>query len=174
MCCFLPLNYFILEFPKLPFREFTALLPSFFSLCLSPLRFSLRETQKVAVRGLSSSSSTSLLCDLDQVSQPSWGTAPASVLPTLHSGGSGHVCEWAIETVGTSQMQMKSSSQHIYVLFPRPWSLTRNTCFASVVCGLDFTWAGPKQFPSPVPTSPQWCPLLHLLPQLAKDSLHYF
>lgn len=76
-----------LRVPKLPFREFTALLPSFFSPWLSLLRFSLRETWQVAVRGLSSSPSTSLLCDLEQVITFLRYSVP-SVLRVLQSAGS--------------------------------------------------------------------------------------
>lgn len=76
-----------LRVPKLPFREFTALLPSFFGPWLSLLRFSLRETWQVAVRGLSSSPSTSLLCDLEQVIAFLRYSVP-SVLRVLQSAGS--------------------------------------------------------------------------------------
>lgn len=92
LMCFLCMSYFIFEVPKLPFREFAALLPSFFSPCLSLLRFSLRETWKVAVRGLSSSPSTSLLCDLEQVIAFLRYSFP-SVLHVLQSAGS-WTCMW--------------------------------------------------------------------------------
>lgn len=61
----------------------------------------------------------------------------------------------AIETVGTLQMQMEYSLRHVYILFPRPLLPIRNTCFAPLVSGLDFTWAVLMHFPSPVPTSQQ-------------------
>lgn len=175
MCCFLYIIYFIHEVPKLPIREFTALLTSFFSPCLSPSRFSLRQTRKIAVRGLSELKfshflalrpGTSLVAFL-RCSLPIWTSCPAAgrILDN-------HVCECDIEICGpfTNANEIQYST---YLYFLPKAIVTHQACFASVVCGLDFTWAVHMQPPSPVPTSPQ-CTLLHFLSQLAEDSPLYF
>lgn len=104
------MSYFILG-PNLPFREFTALLLSFLSFCISLLRFSIRETQKEIVRGFSSGSLTFWLWDLQQVPQLSRGSASPSA-SQLRGILSNHICECTTETAGTLHKQAEWSGPH--------------------------------------------------------------